>query len=778
MAPVKAMVCGKTDVARSVRGSLFAHLTLLSGIAALTSTILLAGLLANPSPAYAAEAPVALGAAATYSVLGGTGVTNTGSTVLSEDLGVSPGNSIAGFPPGVVGGTIHPGDVQAAQAQSDMLAAYNDAASRTPISNFAGDQNGQTFTGGVYHTAAAFALTGTLTLDGQNDPNAVFIFQVDAALNTAAASQISLINGAQASHVFWQVLGAVGTGANSSFTGTIMAAGAATVGASAVVMGRVLSRGLVTLANNTVTTTSPVAINGGSTAYTNDTTPTIAGTAEVPAGTLVTVNVAGTPLTTTVQGDGTWSVTQTTALAEGTYPVLASVTDTAGNTSTATQSLTVDTTAPVVAIAGGAAAFTSTATPSITGTTDAAFGTTVTVTIAPQTLTTAVQSGGNWSVTAATLTNGSHSVVATVRDPAGNTGTASQSLTVDTSITPVALRTTGTYSVLGVTGVTNTGPTTISGDLGVSPSGTVVGFGPGAGTVGGTTHVNDAEAAQAQADLVAAYSDAAGRTPTGNFAGDQIGQTFTAGVFHTAAAFALTGTLILDGQNDPNAVFIFQVDAALNTAAASHVNLINGAQASHVFWQVAGAAGTGANSSFAGTIMAAGAITVGNLAVVEGRALSRGLVTLAANTINTPAPIGGALTISVPANAGNLGTLANTLGGGTISGPLGVVQVNDARSAAAGSGWVASVTTTAFTAPSGATIAASAVGYTCGTITRVGTATYTANNPGSLTAVAPAVTATGITGDNSATWNPTINVAIPGSTSAGVYSATITHSVL
>ncbi len=148
---------------------------------------------------------------------------------------------------------------------------------------------------------------------------------------------------------------------------------------------------------------------------------------------------------------------------------------------------------------------------------------------------------------------------------------------------------------------------------------------------------------------------------------------------------------------------------------------------------------------------------------------------------DTPATItitGGSLSITVPTGTANLGTRPNTVLGGTISGNLGVVQVNDARSAAAGSGWVASVISTAFTPAAGPAIAASAVGYVAGTITKVGTATYTANDPGNLTGVSPAVTATGITGDNSATWNPTINVAVPGGVAAGVYSATITHSVL
>jgi hypothetical protein len=154
--------------------------------------------------------------------------------------------------------------------------------------------------------------------------------------------------------------------------------------------------------------------------------------------------------------------------------------------------------------------------------------------------------------------------------------------------------------------------------------------------------------------------------------------------------------------------------------------------------------------------------------------------TLPASADTTGATItltGGALSITAPADAGNLGTRANSVLGGTVSGALGQVQVNDARSAVAGSGWVATGISTAFTPPTGPAIAASAVSYAAGTITKVGTATYTANNPGDMTGVVPVVTATGITGDNSATWNPTITVAVPGGMAAGVYSATITESV-
>ena len=118
----------------------------------------------------------------------------------------------------------------------------------------------------------------------------------------------------------------------------------------------------------------------------------------------------------------------------------------------------------------------------------------------------------------------------------------------------------------------------------------------------------------------------------------------------------------------------------------------------------------------------------------------------------------GSLSITAPTDAGNLATKAETVGAMVISGTLGVV-LNRVLGA-------------------GPAIAASLVSYTAGAIVKVGTATYTANNPPDLTGVAPAVTATGITGDNSATWNPTISVAVPGGTAAGVYSAIITHSIV
>lgn len=154
-------------------------------------------------------------------------------------------------------------------------------------------------------------------------------------------------------------------------------------------------------------------------------------------------------------------------------------------------------------------------------------------------------------------------------------------------------------------------------------------------TVGGATHAGTAPAVQARADLQVAYTAAAALTSTSMLA-TLDGRTLTPGVYTSSAALALNTSLTLDAEGDPNAVFIFQIDAALDTAAtASSIMLTRGAQASNIFWQVSGAVTLGATSSFKGTIIGLAAITVGASTRLDGRALTiNGNVTLASNTIS------------------------------------------------------------------------------------------------------------------------------------------------
>ena len=209
-----------------------------------------------------AQAPVGLGTAGSFAVLGGSTVTNTGPTVVNGDLGVSPGNACTGFAspctgggPGTVNGTIHAGDAVAAQAQSDLTTAYNSAAGRACDVNLTGqDLGGMTLTSGVYCFSSSAQLTGTLTLDAQGDPDAVFIFQIGSTLTTASNSSVNLINAAQACNVFWQVGSSATLGTTTSFQGNILALTTITANTGATVDGRLLARnGAVNLDSNTIT---------------------------------------------------------------------------------------------------------------------------------------------------------------------------------------------------------------------------------------------------------------------------------------------------------------------------------------------------------------------------------------------------------------------------------------------------------------------------------------------------------------------------------------------
>jgi hypothetical protein len=201
-----------------------------------------------------AATAVDLGTNDDFAILAGSTVTNTGSSVITGDLGLSPGTSVTGFPPGTVSGTQHVTDAAAAQAQTDLTAAYNDAAGQTPVSTVPTELGGTTKTAGVYDSAAGtFGITGTLTLDAEGDPDAVFIFKTASTLITAGSSVVDLVNGAQACNVFWQVGSSATLGTNSTFAGNILALTSITLTTGADVDGRVLARnGAVTLDTNTI----------------------------------------------------------------------------------------------------------------------------------------------------------------------------------------------------------------------------------------------------------------------------------------------------------------------------------------------------------------------------------------------------------------------------------------------------------------------------------------------------------------------------------------------
>lgn len=192
-----------------------------------------------------------------FAVLAGSTVTDAGSSVITGNVGVSPGNSVTGFPPAIVNApyTIHNGDAVAASAQSQLTTAYNILAGRSATADLTGqDLGGLLLGGGVYTYASSAQLTGNLTLDAGGDPNAVFVFNIGSTLTTAAASSIVLINGADPAKVFFRVGSSATLGASTQFAGKILALSSITLitGAS-INCGAALARnGAVSLDSNVI----------------------------------------------------------------------------------------------------------------------------------------------------------------------------------------------------------------------------------------------------------------------------------------------------------------------------------------------------------------------------------------------------------------------------------------------------------------------------------------------------------------------------------------------
>jgi hypothetical protein len=198
---------------------------------------------------------ITLGTAGSYAVLAGSTVTNTGPSVLNGNLGVSPGSAVTGFPPGIVNGTINKANGPAAQAQSDLTAAYIKAAGLASTGTLTGqDLGGKILTPGVYFFASSAQLTGTLTLNAQGNPNALFVFQIGSTLTTASNSAVIFTNGLVDKNVFWQVGSSATLGTGTAFAGNILALTSITLttGAS-ITCGSALARnGAVTLDTNTI----------------------------------------------------------------------------------------------------------------------------------------------------------------------------------------------------------------------------------------------------------------------------------------------------------------------------------------------------------------------------------------------------------------------------------------------------------------------------------------------------------------------------------------------
>jgi len=532
-----------------------------------TSTAMVANTLVAPN----------LGAARSFAVLAASTVTNTGVSAINGDLGLSPGISVTGFPPGMLAGTQHIADPATAQAQLDLTAAYNDAAGRTlGAIALAGNLGGMTLAPGLYKSTSSLEISsGDLTLDAQGDANAVYIFEMASTLVTTTGRKVILAGGAQAANIYWQVGSSATLGVSSVFKGNIMALASITANNGASVDGRLLARtAAVTLDNNMVT----VAV--ASVPAVDTTAPVVSSATPWNGATAVAIGSA-----VTARFSEAMSASSINA---GTFTLKQGVTPMSGT----------------VSYAGGAAIFTPGSS------------------LSPRTVYTAA------------LTTGA-------TDLAGNhlaSNTAWSFTTADgVVVIPVQSFNLGTFEILAGSTVTNTGATGVTGDLGVSPGTAVTGFPPG--VLRGTLHAGDPTAAQAQLALTAAYNDAAGRSVgVVGIAGNLGGQTLGPGVYKSTSSLEISsGDLTLDAKGDANAVFIFEMASTLTTTTGRKVILAGGARAANIVWQVGSSATLGTNSVFKGNILAMASITVTTGAAVEGRLLSRtGAVTLDTNAILMP----------------------------------------------------------------------------------------------------------------------------------------------
>lgn len=205
------------------------------------------------SAAHADSVSVPLGTADGYAILAGTSITKTGLNTVYGDIGIFPGSVVSGAGAISHRGDVHAGDAAADIAKQDLVTGYNNAAAQTPPRPITADLAGQALTAGVYNSASSIALNGAVTLDGEGDPDSVFVFQAGSTLITGPGSVVNLVNGANACNVYWQVGSSATLDTDTTLVGTVMALTSITLNTRATVQGRVLARnGAVTLDDSSV----------------------------------------------------------------------------------------------------------------------------------------------------------------------------------------------------------------------------------------------------------------------------------------------------------------------------------------------------------------------------------------------------------------------------------------------------------------------------------------------------------------------------------------------
>jgi len=284
--------------------------------------LVLSGVVGAPA-ASATTTPVTLGKAAPFAVLGASEVTNSGTSTITGTLGVYPGTSVTGAPTVLPPSSIHIATAVAQTAQAALGTAYTQAEAAPSTKSVTGVPLGtgadQTLTAGVYKSTSTMHLTTTLTLNGEGDPNSVFIFQAVSTLKSASDSKVVLTNGAQACNVFWQVGSSATLGSGSAFSGTVMASTSVTVTSKVTVTGRVMAKtAAVTLTSDTITRPSTCVVS-------TTTTPTTTTTTTTPTTTTPTTTTPTTTTPAVVIPSGTPATGAGGASRSGDDPLLVSI---------------------------------------------------------------------------------------------------------------------------------------------------------------------------------------------------------------------------------------------------------------------------------------------------------------------------------------------------------------------------------------------------------------------------------------------------------------------
>ncbi|HMI02270.1 MAG TPA: ice-binding family protein [Pedobacter sp.] len=538
-----------------------------------------------------------------YTISGAVG--NTGISNVTGNSGTNVG-AITGFEISNVIGTMHIANAQTTQAMTDLQAACVQIDAIAPTATHGPVLgNGEILFPGAYTIAAAGSVATTLTLDGQGDPNAVFIFKIGGALTTGAATTVNLVNGATACNVFWKAEGAVAMAASTVMKGTVIANnGAISMAAGGTLEGRMFSTlGAVTVDGVSASiprcactpaapvVSSPIIYCQNSTA----TALTATGTNLVwGSGSLV----APVPSTTTI-GSVNYAVTQTVGGCLS-LPATIIVTVTPGPSATITYA--------------GSPYRSDVLTAAVTrsGTAGGTYSSTAGLSVNPV--------SGLVDVQSSVL--GSYTVTYTI---AAGSGCNQYQTTTGIAIVPppsVNLGTAANFTLFTNSGaVGNTGVSNITGDIGTN-LGAITGF--EISVVAGNMYTANSVTVQCAADVLSAYNQLNSFSPTavhGAVLGN--GEVLYPGIYNLAAAASVAAVLTLDAQGDASALFVFKIGGAFTTGAGTTVNLINGASACNVYWKVEGAIALGASTSMAGTLIANnGAASIAAGGTLKGRLFS------------------------------------------------------------------------------------------------------------------------------------------------------------